>query len=56
MATGNATKSFPVPSYLVRTGGPIRFQADPIGGNRTPISEEIMVHPGDIVSLTIPPR
>ena len=56
MATGNSTKSFPVPRYLVRTGGPIRFQADPIGGNRTPISEEIVVQPGDIVSLTIPPQ
>jgi hypothetical protein len=54
MATGNSTKSFPLPPYLVRTGGPLRFLADPIGGSRTPVSEEMMVQPGDIVTLTIP--
>jgi hypothetical protein len=54
-ATGNSTKTFRLPQYLVRTGGPLRFQADPIGGNRTPISEEMTVQPGDIVTLTIPP-
>jgi hypothetical protein len=55
-ATGNSTKSFQVPSYLVRSGAPLRFLADPIGGNRTPISEQIMVQPGEVVTLTIPPR
>jgi hypothetical protein len=30
--------------------------ADPIGGNRTPISEEMTMQPGDIVTLTIPPQ
>jgi hypothetical protein len=56
LATGNTTKSFTLPRYLVRTGGPLRFLADPIGGNRTPISEEMTVQPGDLVTLTIPPR
>jgi hypothetical protein len=56
LATGNSTKSFPIPRYLVRTGTPLRFLADPIGGNRTPISEEMTVDPGDLVTLTIPPR
>jgi hypothetical protein len=56
MATGNSTRSFPLPAYLVRTGGPLRFLADPIGGNRTPVSEEMTVQPGDIVTLTIPPQ
>lgn len=55
LATGNSTKSFAVPSYLVRTGGRLRFMADPIGGNRTPLSEEMTVQPGDVVTLTIPP-
>ena len=55
LATGNSTKSFTVPSSLIRGGGPLRFLADPIGGSRTPISEEMMVQPGDIVTLTIPP-
>jgi hypothetical protein len=56
MATGNSTKSFALPAYLVRTGGPLRFLADPIGGSRTPVSEEMTVQPGDIVTLTIPPQ
>lgn len=56
MATGNSTRSFPLPTYLVRTGRSLRFLADPIGGNRTPVSEEMTVQPGDIVTLTIPPQ
>jgi hypothetical protein len=55
-ANGNHTESFPVPNYLIRTGGPLRFLADPIGGDRSPFTEEIMVQPGDMVTLTIPPR
>lgn len=56
MATGNSTKSFALPAYLVRTGGRLRFLADPIGGTRSPVSEEMTVQPGDIVTLTIPPQ
>jgi hypothetical protein len=33
----------------------LRFFADPIGGNRTPVSEEITVQEGDEVGLRIPP-
>ena len=33
----------------------LRFIADPIGGNRTPMSEEITVQEGDEVGLRIPP-
>jgi len=56
LATGNTTKTFTVPRYLTGGAGPIRFLADPIGGNRTPISEEMSVQPGDLVTLTIPPQ
>jgi hypothetical protein len=55
LATGNSTKSFTIPTYLTRGAGPLRFLADPIGSNRTPVSEEMSVRPGDIVTLTIPP-
>jgi hypothetical protein len=55
MATGNSARSFTIPQYLIRGAGPLRFLADPIGGNRTPVSDEMTVHPGDIVTLTIPP-
>lgn len=56
LATGHATKTFTIPRHLVRGAGRIRFLADPIGGNRTPVSEELTVLPGDIVTLTIPPQ
>ena len=56
MATGNSTKTFTVPAYLTAGAGPIRFLADPIGADRAPISEEMSVQPGDLVTLTIPPQ
>ena len=56
LATGNSTKSFTIPRYLLSGAGPIRFLADPIGGSRTPVSEEMSVRAGDVVTLTIPPR
>jgi hypothetical protein len=55
LANGNSTKSFTIPTSLIRGSRPLRFLADPIGGNRSPISEEMVVHAGDIVTLTIPP-
>ena len=55
LANGNSTKSFTIPVTLIRGAGRLRFLADPIGGNRSPISEEMGVQPGDIVTLTIPP-
>jgi hypothetical protein len=55
LAPGNSTQSFTIPKYLIRGAGPIRFLADPVGSDRTPVSEEITVQPGDIVRLTIPP-
>lgn len=56
LSTGNSTKTFTVPRYLTAGAGPIRFLADPIGGNRTPVSQEMSVQPGDLVTLTIPPQ
>jgi hypothetical protein len=56
LATGNSTKSFTVPTYLVRSGSVLRFMADPVGGDRTPISEEMTMQPGEVVTLTIPPQ
>ena len=55
LATGNSTKSFNIPSTLLHGAEPLRFLADPIGGTRSPVSDEMVVQPGDIVTLTIPP-
>lgn len=54
-ATGNSTAVFVIPSNLIFSSTPLRFQADPIGSSRASISEEITVSPGDEVSLLIPP-
>jgi hypothetical protein len=55
MAGGNSKTSFTIPKYLVRSLTSLRFYADPIGGKRTPVTEEIQVSPGDEVTLRIPP-
>jgi hypothetical protein len=54
--SGNSTQHLVLPSYLVRGGESLRFLADPIGGKRSPVSEELYVAPGETVILTIPPR
>ncbi|MDB4898602.1 MAG: hypothetical protein JWN53_410 [Gemmatimonadetes bacterium] len=56
IATGNSTTRFTIPPNVLFGATPLAFFADPIGGHRTPVSEEITVSPGDEVTLTIPPR
>lgn len=46
--------TFVIPRRLVRGLTSLRFLADPLAGNERPISEEILVEPGDTVGLTIP--
>jgi len=55
IATGNSTTVMRIPSQYVFGATSLRFLADPIGGNRTPVSESITVSPGDEVGLIIPP-
>ena len=55
IANGNSTTKFTIPANLLFGSTPLRFQADPIGRNRQPVSQEITVAPGDEVTLTIPP-
>jgi hypothetical protein len=55
LATGNSTQIFVIPSAVVNTPAlKLRFIADPVGGSRVPVSDEITVSPGDQVQLTIP--
>jgi hypothetical protein len=57
VAGGNATTSLTIPERLIRGGAtPLRFLCDPIGGRGLPVTEEIVVVPGDVVELVIPPR
>jgi hypothetical protein len=55
-ATGNSVTRLTIPGNLIFGATPLRFQADPIGASRAPISQEITVSPGDEVVLTIPPQ
>jgi hypothetical protein len=54
-ANGNATQTFRIPDFLVRTPITMRFQLVPIGGNYSPRTQSITVNPGDDVELTVPP-
>ncbi len=55
VATGNSTTHLSIPDYLIRGGSaPLRFLADPIGGQRLPVTESVLVVPGDTVEITIP--
>jgi hypothetical protein len=53
--TAVSTGVLKIPNNLIFGATPLRFLADPIGGNRTPVSDEIVVSPGDQVTLRIPP-
>ena len=55
-AAGNNRTNLTIPSDLVFGLTPLRFIADPIGGNRASVSQEITVAPGDTVVMTIPPN
>ncbi len=55
IAPGNGKTSFTIPRSLISGLTPLRFIADPIGGRRASVSQEITVAPGDTVLLTIPP-
>ncbi|HEX3232996.1 MAG TPA: hypothetical protein VHR41_02280 [Gemmatimonadales bacterium] len=54
LAGGHSTTRLPIPAYVLQPGLQLRFLADPIGGSREPVSEEISVEPGETVELTIP--
>jgi hypothetical protein len=55
IANGNSTTKMLIPPNLLFGSTPLRFQADPIGANRQPTSQEINVTPGDEIQLIIPP-
>ena len=54
LATGLKVSILTIPSHLIFGPTPLRFLADPIGSSRAPVSDEITVSPGDVVTLTIP--
>jgi hypothetical protein len=55
IATGNSKTRLTIPTSVSSGLATLRFIADPIGGRRNSVSQEITVAPGDTVVLTIPP-
>jgi hypothetical protein len=55
IATGNSKTRLTIPSSVSSGLATLRFIADPIGGRRNSVSQEITIAPGDTVVLTIPP-
>ena len=53
--TGTSNAYFTLPDYLIRGIRELRFQARPIATQRGPVSQSIIVTPGDTVVLVIPP-
>ncbi len=54
-ATGKSKTVFTIPPSLVSGVSTLRFIADPVGGTRASVSEEINVSEGDSLELLIPP-
>jgi hypothetical protein len=54
--SASSSEIFTLPPDVVGSGIPLRFLVDPVGSQRTPISEEISVFPGETIVLTIPNR
>ncbi len=55
IAPGNKTTTLTIPESLISGTTFLRFVADPIGGNRTPVTEEIDVSAGDELVMIINP-
>jgi hypothetical protein len=53
--SANQTQRFTLPRNLIFGATPLSFMVDPIGSSRTAQSFEMVVSPGDEVTLTIPP-
>jgi len=55
VATGLRKTTLTIPAGIILGSTTLRFLADPIGGSRNPVSEEINISAGDEIGLTIPP-
>jgi hypothetical protein len=51
--TGLTTRVLRIPDSIIFGATPLRFIAEPIASPRTPISHEIVVHPGDEIRLVL---
>lgn len=54
-ANGKTTSAFKVPKSVMFGATSLRFEAVPIGGRGSAISETITVNPGEAITLRLPP-
>lgn len=54
--SATSTAVLRIPAGVVGLGRNLTFVADPVGSDRTSSSFEIYVRPGEVITLTIPPR
>ncbi len=54
MVPGTSTRVLVIPQSMIFGSTSLRFLADPIGSRQTPISDDIVVRPGDQVTMVIP--
>lgn len=54
-ATSNTTARLRIPPDLMFGLTSLRFLADPLAGSGEPISNEIVIQPGEEITLVIPP-
>ena len=52
--SGTSTRVFEIPRNMIFGATSLRFQVDPIGSSRTPISQDIVVTEGDQIQLVVP--
>ena len=50
----NSTQVLDIPPYIASAGGMVFFYADPVGGGRSPFSEERFVEEGRRVRIVVP--
>jgi len=53
LVPGSTTRTFTIPPHLLLSTSALGFQADPIGGNASSVSEAIQVRPGEHIGLTL---
>lgn len=55
MAVGKTTTALTIPVRVLGSARELQFLADPIGSDRTSVTDRLFVRAGDQVTLVIPP-
>ena len=56
LAVGKTMTTLTIPARLLGSSRELQFLADPVGSDRTAVSDRLYVRAGDTVTLMIPPH